>query len=65
MDRPGDVVQITYFRDLQPVMEVIQSFYVSNDRDWLYLKSGKYRRSKIQSYRNITEEKSPPRIEEE
>jgi len=65
MDRPGDTIQITYFRDLSPVMEVIQSFYVGNDRDWLYLKSGRYRRTKIQAYRNITEEKSPPRIEEE
>ena len=65
MAKPQDIIQITYFRDLSPVMEVVQSGYISDDKDWLYLTSGRYRKSKIKSLRNITMEKAPPEIEDE
>ena len=65
MAQVNDVIQLTYFRELHPVMEVVQSFYVSEDRDWVYLKSGKYRKNKVKSYRNLTAEKLPPAVEDE
>jgi len=58
-------MMITYYRELSPVMEVIKATYVSKDKDWLYLNTGKYRLSKIKALRNITQEKAPPEIEPE
>ena len=65
MTKPGDIIQITYFKDFSPVMEVIQSPYVEEDKEWLFLASGKYRISKIKAFRNITKEKEPPEVEDE
>lgn len=65
MTNVGDRIQITYFRDLVPTMEIVQSFYKSEDKDWLYLTCGKYRVSKIKAFRNLTKERTPEVIEDE
>lgn len=62
---PGDKILLVYKKELNPMFEIVKGTYVGMQDNWIYLDVGKYNRNKIKSIRNLTEEETPPRIEDE
>lgn len=54
--KKGDLIQLMYRRNKDHTFQVLESPYVDRDQDFLYLETGKYRRSRIKLIRNLTEE---------
>jgi hypothetical protein len=56
LGRKGDSIQLIYNRRKSQEIEVLESFFIGQDSEFVFLDSGKYRKRNIMSFLNVSEQ---------